>query len=99
MSKQESHDAYARMIELGKLGGSLDSTYGWGKYFYIGERVARTYIENDIKEARVIQLIHNGLIIELKMLIGQPPDDANLEFANTIMDAAEHILMKGTVRK
>ena len=100
MSRQESKAAYERMLEIVTLGGSIDSSHGWGKNYYMGKRNARTYVDkdSDTYEARVVELNHGELHITLSMY-GQLPDDANLEFANTIMDAAEKVIKEGTTER
>lgn len=96
MSRQSSVRAYQRMLELYNMAEG-DKEHNWASDYYLGKRRARFYADES-QSFRVIKLDHGGLFLEVKMN-SVPPDDANLEFANTIMDAAEHILMKGTVRK
>lgn len=86
MSKLESEAAYQRA-------GNLQQGDRWSKRYRVGQRTARTY-QNESGSYRVLELKHGGLNIELKMH-RVPPDDANLEFANIIMDAVEKIIREG----
>lgn len=99
MSKQESKAAYERALSIAKSAGSIPQEYGWSPHYRDkhSSRTVRTYLSGDA-EYRVIELLNRGLGLELKMH-RVPPDDANLEFANVIMDAAEKLIREGKKEK
>jgi hypothetical protein len=94
MSKYESQSAYARMLSLMTSYAREDRKHC---YYHDGKRGAIFYHSGTTYN--VLELRH-GEGLHLKLEIHRvPPDDANLEFANTIMDAAERIAKLGQVGK
>lgn len=90
MSKYESQSAYARMLSLMTSYAREDRKH---YYYHDGKREAIFYHSGTTYN--VLELRH-GERLHLKLeLHGVPPDDANLEFANIIMDAAERIIEEG----